>query len=258
MNTIHTAEHTHAINGVSGRAHNRVIDDASGIFRNQKFNSIERPVKGYGTGAKMKVSIRFDDECKNGHQTFAITADVQIPGRKDIEAGGCMHEEIAKVFPEFAPLIKWHLVSTDGPMHYIGNTCYHAGNRDSSGLLKGEKRQLKNGRTGLPSWQLVVIIDGEERPIHEAEKYIDATKEPIAPVVKYVPWCRIGEGKERDFDAARSSACWSEATDEQLSVPREDLEAVLRARLPGLIVAFRADMEACGFLWEQPTTKEAK
>ena len=258
MNVIHTAEHTHAINGVSGRMHNRVIDDATGIFRNQKFNSIERPVKGYGTGAKMKVSIRFDDECKNGHQTFAITAEVRIPGRSDIEAGGCMHEEISKVFPEFAPLIKWHLVSTDGPMHYVENTCYHASNRDHNGLLKGEKRQIKSGKTGLPAWELVVIINGEERPIHEAEKYIDAVAEPVAPVVKYVPWCRVGEDKERNFDAARNTAVWPDATDEQLSVDRYDLELILAARLPGLLAAFRSDMEACGFLWEKPITKEAE
>jgi hypothetical protein len=37
-----------------------------------------------------------------------------------------MHEELAVVFPELAHLTKWHLVSTDGPMHYIANTTYHA------------------------------------------------------------------------------------------------------------------------------------
>lgn len=249
MNTIHTPEHIHTINGVSGRMHNRVIDDTTGIFRNQKFNSVSRPIRGYGKGAEIKVSIRFDDECKNGHQTFAITAEVQIPGRRDIEAGGCMHEEIAKVFPEFAPLIKWHLVSTDGPMHYVGNTCYYAGNRDHNGLLKGEKRQIKNGRTGLPAWQLVAIIDGEERPVYEAEKYIESLTEPVAPVVKYAPCCTVGEGKERDFNAARNTAVWPEATNEQLSVDRPELEAILLARLPGLIADFRADMDSCGFLW---------
>ena len=67
--------------------------------------------------------IRFDDDCNNGHNTFAITGEIRS-GRR-IESCGCLHEEIAEHFPELIPLIKWHLVSTDGPMHYIANTLYH-------------------------------------------------------------------------------------------------------------------------------------
>jgi len=42
-----------------------------------------------------------------------------------LEACGCLHDEIRQHFPELAHLIKWHLVSTDGPLHYIANTLYH-------------------------------------------------------------------------------------------------------------------------------------
>jgi hypothetical protein len=97
-----------------------------------------RPIDGYGKGAAITVSCRFDDSCKNGHDSFAITADIRIPGRRDVEACGCLHKEIAKAFPELAYLIPWHLVSTDSPMHYIANTVYHAGDRDHRGLRKGE------------------------------------------------------------------------------------------------------------------------
>jgi hypothetical protein len=38
----------------------------------------------------------------------------------------CLHDEIAKAFPELAKYIKWHLCSTDGPMHYVANTVFHA------------------------------------------------------------------------------------------------------------------------------------
>lgn len=134
--------------GVSGRWTHRTIKPGRPVtlFFKQIFKTDARPIKGYGEGATISAELRFDDECGNGHNTFSITADVTIPskrksngyyGRVDV-AGGCLHEDIARVFPELAPLIKWHLVSTDGPMHYVANTTYHASNRDHHGCLAGE------------------------------------------------------------------------------------------------------------------------
>jgi hypothetical protein len=80
-----------------------------------------------GRPKTMKVNVRFNDECKNGHDTFAITGEI---GNNFI--AGCIHEEIKKHFPELKKYIKWHLTSTDGPMHYFANTIYWAkqGNLD--------------------------------------------------------------------------------------------------------------------------------
>lgn len=90
-----------------------------------------------GTPCKMTVQVRFDDQCGNGHNTFAITADVQGRNRcQHFEMGGCLHDEIREHFPELAHLIRWHLVSTDGPMHYIANTTYHASLTDWKGDSK--------------------------------------------------------------------------------------------------------------------------
>lgn len=54
---------------------------------------------------------------------FSVTGETQR--REDVRwregSGGCIHEEIAKHFPELAPLLKWHLVSTEEPMHYFAN-----------------------------------------------------------------------------------------------------------------------------------------
>lgn len=75
---------------------------------------------------KIVANVRFDDECGNGHNTFAITADI-YDDRKRLDSCGCQHEAVAEHFPELAPLIKWHLVSTDGPLGYIENTMYHSG-----------------------------------------------------------------------------------------------------------------------------------
>lgn len=86
-----------------------------------------KPISGWGKGAQITAEVRYDDGCGNGHNTFAITGEIRIPGRNDIEAGGCLHEEIAKAFPELAPYILWHLVSADEPLHYIANTLYWLG-----------------------------------------------------------------------------------------------------------------------------------
>jgi hypothetical protein len=75
------------------------------------------------------VTIRYDDQCGNGHNTFSITANT-------FRMGGCLHDLIAKHFPEFAHLIKWHLVSSDGPLHYVANTTYWA-----------KQRNLENARS---------------------------------------------------------------------------------------------------------------
>lgn len=207
-------------------------------FQSQTWTSEARPAPEYGPRALMRVNARFDDNCRNGHDDFAITADVYSGSR--FEAGGCLHEDIEKVFPELAHLIKWHLCGTRGPMHYVANTVYLAGDRDCRGLRKGEERQVVNGRTGLPCWTL---------DTNEAPKTLDSATCPPAPNARYVPWCRVGEGKERQLGAARRAAVWPEASDEQLCLPKEDLTALLVARLPKLLEEFKTDMEAFGFQW---------
>lgn len=144
---------------------------------------VKTAVKHYreqDTQYRIKVNIRYDDECSNGHNTFAITADIdeQRPdGRYVDHSGGCCHDEIVRRFPEFAHLIKWHLCSSDEPLHYIANTIYHV--------------------------------------------------------------------KEANFDYARSSAIWPEATNAELL--SNDLAQLLAERLPTLMAAFQADIESLGF-----------
>jgi hypothetical protein len=86
-----------------------------------------KPISGWGTGATITAEVRYDDSCGNGHNSFAITGEIRLPGRNDIEAGGCLHDEIAKYFPELRPFLKYHLMSSDEPMHYVANTLYWLG-----------------------------------------------------------------------------------------------------------------------------------
>jgi len=193
----------------------------------------------YGPGF-IVAKVRHDDQCGNGHNTFSITAHISYPGARDWIAGGCIHDEVVKHFPELRPYLKWHLCSTDGPLHYIANTVYHASNRDHHGLLKDEKRQLRNGKTGQLCWELE---ESKKLP-----NYVHSDTRPTdTATIKYVPWCRIGEGKERDFDAARSCAIWPDATDETLSLPKEELTKLLEARLPALLKEFAQAVTELGF-----------
>lgn len=318
-----TPEAKHDINGVPGRMypiHAPQLVRGRLVYRAQKWVSEARAVSGYGKNGSMHVEIRFDDQCGNAHQSFAITASVYTDESRrvrDIAAGGCMHEEIAKRFPELAPLIKWHLVSTDSPLHYIANALYHASDRDSSGRKAGEPcawkhvvyfadspvshkiggkfakfiqsrmQAMGDGRfcpfpPELGSFQVVSIAHdkagkpgeyefapkftfngfGErwhECPFddqHTAQEWADAFNTKRA-IFKDIP-TEYSKGKARNLDAARDAACWPEATDEQLCLPRDELKALLEARLPALQSDFKAAMAAAGFMWEpeQPASAE--
>lgn len=83
-------------------------------------------------GVKYRITavVRYDDQCGNGHNSFSITGTIERQsknGRWVDECGGCIHDEISKLFPQLRPLIKYHLVSSDGPMHYIANSLYWGG-----------------------------------------------------------------------------------------------------------------------------------
>ena len=196
------------------------------------------------------AEVRYDDECGNGHNTFAITATINEKRGNQWRdySGGCCHDEVAKHFPELAPFIKWHLVSSDGPMHYVANTLYHAGDRDCWGLRKGEFRQHKSrgpnqngGVEGVPNWVLEVP-KGITRDVYSNEK-------PAPIMLEWKAYGRTGEGKERDLAAARSVAVWPEATDEQLCSEPEELKRMLIARLPKLIEEFKTAVESIGFVF---------
>ncbi len=85
-----------------------------------------------GITYRIRARVRYDDKCNNGRNTFSITGEIdRLEGKRWREdSGGCIHGEIAKHFPELAPFVKWHLCSSDGPLHYVANTVYLAGDRE--------------------------------------------------------------------------------------------------------------------------------
>lgn len=137
------AERAGAMLGVPGRFMSLTIGGKNykpDTFTSQKWISESRPFKGEHAenDELIRVFVRFDDNCRNGHNSFSITGETYIPGKRDVEMCGCIHDEIAAHFPELAHLIQWHLVSSDSPMHYVANTLYHASDRDYRGKKAGE------------------------------------------------------------------------------------------------------------------------
>lgn len=110
----------------------------------RQFKTFTKFYRENGEEHKITCNIRYDDECGNGHNTFAITGDgYRIKNGVSVwEFGGCCHDEIKKRFPEFAHLIKWHLCGEFKPMYYIENTIYHASNCEDSKHKPGDVKRV--------------------------------------------------------------------------------------------------------------------
>jgi hypothetical protein len=75
------------------------------------------------------VTIRLNDECKNGCNDFSITGSVYKKGKpktdKNMIRYGCCHEDILEAFPEFKMFVDLHLCSSDGYPSFLGkNAAY--------------------------------------------------------------------------------------------------------------------------------------
>lgn len=260
--------------GVEGRLTRRTTcaKTVVGCWTHQDWISERRTVRVDGQTVVMHATIRFDDGCGNRHNSFSITGHGWYDHFKSRDWDfGCCHEEITKVFPELVPLIKWHLMDTDGPMHYPGNVTYHAGDLDYNGLAKGEKRQLL-AKGVTPVWSQRMDATGcalktplgagediTNLPLYRLQDMVTAEEMPTAvPRIFWEPCWKVGEGKERELEAARRSAVWPEATDEQLCLPKAELAELLEARLPALIEEFRADMQRIGFFWSPEEYEAAR
>ncbi|MFT3994822.1 MAG: hypothetical protein QM660_10970 [Dysgonomonas sp.] len=88
---------------------------------------------------KIVVKIRLNDECKNGHQDFAITADIYEKkgnGQYYYSRGGCCHDEILKRFPKFKLFVNLHLSDYSGaPMYAVENGFYHLQKSDKQTVI---------------------------------------------------------------------------------------------------------------------------
>ena len=81
-----------------------------------------------GKGRLISVDASLCHHPGNTHPYFSVTGTIYRPGARDIEAGGCLHDEVLTYWPELAPVVKLHLCTDYGaPMHALENGLYFLG-----------------------------------------------------------------------------------------------------------------------------------
>lgn len=217
-------------------------------------NSNKKVFKGENAQCQYQFEVGFT---QIGSQTpyFSITGETWELGKAKIDRNllCCGALTIGDYIPSLSFLDKYHLMSIKEPMHYVANSLYHASNRDYNGLLKNEKRQLRNGKTGQLVWELkaVDVNTGACLPVYELKTLEDANTIPtIAYKLEYLPCYLVGKGKTPDLVAARASAVWPEAELEDFT--KENLIA----RLPVLLKQFKKAVESIGLIF--PSLEEVQ
>lgn len=196
----------------------------SKLTKDQKKQYAAQWIDERGDRYSLKATVRYDDQCGNGHNSFSVTGDLRCNGRE--HSGGMLHDDIAERIPELAPFLKWHLTSTDGPMHYVANTVYHA---------------TEHG----PRKAYVYFEDKANSIRRHVVKYCDIQEaESTIKTAGYSMEIDPKTAKQANLDYARSSAVWPDATQEQLLD-----KAALLERLPALMDQFKADVESLGFTY---------
>ncbi len=233
------------------------------LTRNQK-QEHKHTITIDGKNRLLIVELRYDDQCGNGHNDFAITGTLYDTtyqgGDRSIDCCGCLHEIIAEYVPQYRDLIQWHLCSSDEPMHYVANTLYHVSDTDSSGLRKGEYGSCtlkvvtddvatdsvtlyESGRIYSNKQNNPNLKRSNEKEQAELNAFVETLK--VGYTIRTEPEeYSLSKGKERDLDAARSCAIAPDATLEQL----QD-EQWLINRLPLLMRDFKEAMEKLGFVY---------
>jgi len=118
----------------------KVLLPESKLTKSQKI----RKIRSLSDGSRFVLTIRYDDECGNGKNSFSMITSRERQKRDGewvMTSGGCAdHSEIEKYFPNLKHLVKWHLFDTSGPMHYLANTLYHAEEVEGGQVIGYEER----------------------------------------------------------------------------------------------------------------------
>lgn len=125
---------------------------------------------------RIKVTAGLSHLQGNARPHFSVTAEIFRPGARDIEAGGCLHDEVIKYWPELAPIVALHLGDDTGaPMHAEANGWYWL-----AGALGGAGERYHGGNGSQadtsPAGCLQVFADHVRVPLAEAERIAEAVR----------------------------------------------------------------------------------
>ena len=182
-----------------------------------------------GQPVTIVATVRHDDECGNGHNTFAVTGTryerYRNPGESTIihkgtgkmlwcRACGRIHDDIAKHMPELAKYIRWHLMGTTCPMHYVANARYWRTPMHNLGRLLRELRERA------------------DQPI-DVDRLVQEAKQEIINLKSTIIFGALPDDEQHD------PATMEEA----------DLVEWLVNRLPALMLAFKTDVMELGLTY---------
>jgi hypothetical protein len=110
--------------------------------------------EGYGNGRKITATAVLHQHQGNSAPHFSITADIYHPRARDIDAGGCLHDEIARHFPALIKFLPLHLSDNTGrPMHAAANAKYWADQSDVVRLREHLRTYTLRARGWIQQYQ---------------------------------------------------------------------------------------------------------
>lgn len=116
---------------------------------------------------RIDVTIKLNEECKNGYEYFSMTCSgYEIHRGRWIDTfGGCAHDEILKVFPEFEIFKTVHLWSFGGfSTHAVANGFYFIKNGfDSCGIDSPNFAQYYSNYFNCTIEQFNILKDSENK-----------------------------------------------------------------------------------------------
>jgi hypothetical protein len=166
---------------------------------------------------------------------FSMTGETQIQARGNNrwmhERSGSIHEAIQAHYPRLAPYVKWHLVGSDGPSHYLANGLYWFS------IAQGKSDNFEaRPADPLEAFKSTIVFPGfpGDEPPPELREDLEHGR-------WHAPWKPRHKGPKEWSPRASALVFFR-------GVPIDLVEGWLQARLPALMAAWVVDMGELGVL----------